>query len=110
MVNGDEEDGNGRGRPRSETYHQEVFEYSSSHHPSLHFFFFFFLDLISIEIQPIFDGFSSSRIDLSAVGDSAEENTTTSWQMYVPTHIKECDVKERERDRSVVVKSGRIAY
>lgn len=71
-MNGDEEDGNGRGRPKSETYHQEVFEYSSSHHPSLHFFFFF-LDLISIEIQPTFGEFSSSRIDLSAVGDSAEE-------------------------------------
>lgn len=83
MVDGDEEDGNGRGRPRSETYHQEVhvFEYSSSHHPSLHFFFFF-LDLISIEIQPTFSEFSSSRIDLSAV---VAKNTTTSWQMYVPT-------------------------
>lgn len=69
MVNGDEEDGNGRGRPRSETYHQEVhvFDYSSSHHPSLHFFFF--LDLTSIEILPTFSEFPSSRIDLSAVGD-----------------------------------------
>lgn len=76
-MNGDEEGGNGRGRPKSETYQQEVFEYSSSHHPSLHFFFFF-LDLISIEIQPTFGKFSSSRIDLSAVGDSAEEDTTTS--------------------------------
>lgn len=92
MVNGD---GNGRGRPRSETdlrYHQEVFEYSSSHHSSLHFF----LDLISIEIQPIFGEFSSSRIDLSAVGDSAEEEHDDKLA-DVCTHIKECDVKESER-------------
>lgn len=96
-MNGDEEDGNGRGRPRSETYHQEVFEYmySSSHHPSLHFFFFFFLFLISIEIQPIFGEFSSSRIDLSAVGDIAEEEHDDKLA-DVCTHIKECDVKESD--------------
>lgn len=107
-MNGDEEDGNGRGRPKSETYHQEAFEYSSSHHPSLHFFFFFFffLDLISIEIQPTFSEFSSSRIDLSAVVAKKHDDKLAD----VCTHIKECDVKESERDRLVVVKSGRIAY
>lgn len=80
----------GAGRDQR-SYHQEVFECSSSHHPSLHFFFF--LDLISIEILPTFGEFSSSRIDLFS--SRSEEHDEKLGD--VCTHIKECDVKEGER-------------
>lgn len=88
MVNSDEEDGNGRGRPRSEMLPTQTtvvgIRMLIITPPITRYLHFFFLDLISIEIQPTFGEFSSSRIDLFSSRRYCRRNTTTSWQMYVP--------------------------